>query len=483
MFQLDGTREARIYSSRLFDVYLKYIDKKYPDIDSGHLLEAAGIERYEIIDPDHWFTQKQFDAFYEKGVELTGDAQLARESGRYLASGDGFGFLKRWSLGLLTPSAMCSFVEKAGNFFSRSLEYQSKKIGKNSVEVRVKEKTGACESRHQCEQRIGFFEAAIRMCNNQLVRIEHPECLFRNGDVCRYLITWKKPFYLRLKQVSRYAVLAAPIISILLSFVFPFSTVALIFLLSLLVILPAELTALFLENRELHSRLADLKDTTDELFEQSEINYNNSLMTYEIGAAITKQTSNDNVLNKFVEILNFRLNFDRGMILLAGGNGDGPRLEYIDGFGYSEEQYGMLQRASFRLDNPDSKGVFVVSYRKQKPFLINDVNNIEDDLSSRSLKIARMLGTRSFICCPILYERRSLGVLAVDNIQSKKPLAERDKNLLMGFAHMIGISLNNAELIEIKEKQFKSLLQTLAASIDARDPLTAGHSQQVTEYA
>ncbi|MFW6055216.1 MAG: HD domain-containing phosphohydrolase, partial [Thermodesulfobacteriota bacterium] len=268
-----------------------------------------------------------------------------------------------------------------------------------------------------------------------------------------------------------------------LSLFLPLETAAAVFVLALLVIFPGELTALFFENRELHSRLADLKDTTDELFEQSEINYNNSLMTYEIGAAITKQTSSDNVLNKLVEILNFRLNFDRGMILLAGGNGDGPRLKYVEGFGYSEEQYAMLQKATFRLDNPDSKGVFVVSYRKQKPFLINDVHKIKDDLSSRSLKVAQMLGTRSFICCPILYERRSLGVLAVDNIQSKKPLAERDKNLLMGFAHMIGISLNNAELIETKENQFKSLLQTLAASIDARDPLTAGHSQQVTEYA
>lgn len=250
-----------------------------------------------------------------------------------------------------------------------------------------------------------------------------------------------------------------------------------------LAVLSAGGLALVIENRELQSKLFELRDTADESLLESEINYNNALMTYEIGAAITKQTSSEDVLHKLVEILNYRLDFDRGMILLASGNGEGPRLQFTEGFGYSRQQSEMLGRASFRLDNPESRGIFVVAYREQRPFLIDNVHEIEGTLSPRSLEFAKRLGVHSFICCPILYERRSLGVLAVDNIQSKKPLAERDRNLLMGVAHLIGISLHNVELMEMKEAQFKSLLKTLAASIDARDPLTAGHSQQVTEYA
>lgn len=53
----------------------------------------------------------------------------------------------------------------------------------------------------------------------------------------------------------------------------------------------------------------------------------------------------------------------------------------------------------------------------------------------------------------------------------------------MGIASAIGIALKTAELFEDKEKQFQSTLQVLASSIDARDPLTAGHSEKVTEYA
>ena len=46
-----------------------------------------------------------------------------------------------------------------------------------------------------------------------------------------------------------------------------------------------------------------------------------------------------------------------------------------------------------------------------------------------------------------------------------------------------GICIRNAELLEARERQFRSLLATLAASIDARDPLTAGHSERVTEFS
>ena len=53
----------------------------------------------------------------------------------------------------------------------------------------------------------------------------------------------------------------------------------------------------------------------------------------------------------------------------------------------------------------------------------------------------------------------------------------------MGIANQIGISIHNAKLIDARFKQFQSILQVLAATTDARDPITAGHSEKVTEYA
>ena len=56
-------------------------------------------------------------------------------------------------------------------------------------------------------------------------------------------------------------------------------------------------------------------------------------------------------------------------------------------------------------------------------------------------------------------------------------------SLLQGIASVIGIAIKNAQLLEAREKQFQSILKVLASSIDARDPLTSGHSEKVTEYA
>ena len=76
----------------------------------------------------------------------------------------------------------------------------------------------------------------------------------------------------------------------------------------------------------------------------------------------------------------------------------------------------------------------------------------------------------------------SIGDLAVDNVKTKRPLVETDRSLLIGVAAVVGISLRNEQLLISKDRQFRSILHGLAASIDARDPLTRGHSEKVTEY-
>jgi len=164
-------------------------------------------------------------------------------------------------------------------------------------------------------------------------------------------------------------------------------------------------------------------------------------------------------------------------------NQDKTGLTFREGFGYTDEQLNLLKNTNFHLDRPESRGVFAVSFREHKPFLINDIDEIKEDLSPRSLEFAKKMGTKSFICCPIIYEEESLGILAVDNLKTKRPLVQSDINLLMGIAPEIGVSIHNAMLIDARERQFKSILQVLASSIDARDPLTAGHSEKVTEYA
>ncbi|NTV13168.1 MAG: GAF domain-containing protein [Desulfobulbaceae bacterium] len=60
---------------------------------------------------------------------------------------------------------------------------------------------------------------------------------------------------------------------------------------------------------------------------------------------------------------------------------------------------------------------------------------------------------------------------------------EQDICIMDGLASIVSIAINNALMLAEQEKQFQSLVEVMAASIDAKDPLTAGHSAQVSEYA
>ncbi len=58
-----------------------------------------------------------------------------------------------------------------------------------------------------------------------------------------------------------------------------------------------------------------------------------------------------------------------------------------------------------------------------------------------------------------------------------------DEELLTAIAVLSASQIENAQLYEEQRKTFDSFVETLASTIDARDPLTAGHSKRTTMYA
>ena len=236
------------------------------------------------------------------------------------------------------------------------------------------------------------------------------------------------------------------------------------------------------EIKLLRNSIKHLHDTSDELINQVNLNYENSLMINEIGQALSKENDLEGILSKVINVLENRLDYDRGLILLA--NSSNTRLISKAGYGYELDELSKFMMSSgFHLDRESSRGVFVSCFKNQAPYLINKIDEIKDDLSSRSLDFAKRMGVKSFICCPIVYEGESMGVLAVDNIKTKKSLVQTDINVLMGIAPQIAVGIHNIRLVEARLKQFQSILLALVASTEARDPITAGHSLKVTDYS
>lgn len=474
--------EAPLYNSRITNTYLKLLRLRYPHVDIGELLRHAGIVLHQVEDEGHWFTQRQVNLFHEKLAELTRNPHIAREAGLFSASPEALGGIGRYILGLVSPERAYALAGKFTTKFTRSCTAESRMLSPTSVEVLITPRPGVREEPFQCQNRTGYLESIARHFNYDLPHIEHPECIFDGGARCRYIVTWRAS-KARLVRRGRLAIAALLLLALVFSAagLLPVTPLRLVeggaALLALLTVAVA-----LLENRELKAAVARLEDSSDELVDQINVNYQNAMMVNEIGQTLAKERNIDDILEGVVDVLERRLDFDRGVILLA--NPEKTRLLVRTGYGYPEKIMEQLRGDNgFHLDRPESRGVFVVCYREQRALLVNDIAEVERDFSRRSLEFARASGTKSFICCPISYEEEPLGVLAVDNYRSKRPLLERDVNLLMGIAPQIAICMHNARLTEGRVQQFQSIIQALVASTEARDPVTAGHSQKVTEYA
>jgi HD-GYP domain-containing protein (c-di-GMP phosphodiesterase class II)/Tfp pilus assembly protein PilZ len=472
---------APLYNSRIIDTYIKLIKSRYSFVDINVLLHSAGMKPYEVADQSHWFTQEQVDRFYASTVKMTGNEHIAREAGRYAASPDAIGVMRQYVLGFVGPANAFEIISKVTSNFTRSSRFESRKISANSVEIIVTPIEGVTERPFQCENRIGFLEAVVMVYGHKPPRIEHTQCIFHGADSCSYIITWESSRSLLYKKIGIATTVLCGGVSLALALLGHWTLLEHLMHLFLPFILLMAIIVAISENKELKASLEISNETSDKLIEQIDSNYNNALMTNEIGQILSSCTHSEEILALVIKIMQLRLDYDRGLVFLA--NPDESKLILQAGYGYSPEHRDMLDSVSFHLDRPQSKGVFVVSFREQRPFLVNDLNEIEENLSTRSLAFAKKIGTLSFICCPIISEGRSIGVLAVDNVQTKRTLVESDISRMMGIASVIGISIRNVELIEAKVRQFNSVLQVLAASIDARDSMTSGHSEMVTEYS
>lgn len=468
------------YNSRIIDIYVQLINQRYPDVNLAEILEYAGMKPYQIADQGHWFSQDQVDRFYTKLVQLTDNSAIAREAGRFAATTETGNIFRRYIIGLLGPANAYMILEKASPHLTRSTDYKSRKISSTCIEVTVTPRSGITEKKYQCDNRIGILEAISLIFHHKLPLVEHPECMFDGGKKCRYVLSWEKTSR---NQLKRFRAVFALLITIgtAVSFLIDPGTALRWVLPAALVSGAGIMAATFkYEAAKLTQSLKDFQHSTEELILQTKINYNNTLLAHEVGQATNKYMDITTILQKVLSISEKRLDYDRGMIMLA--NEDRSLLVYRAGFGYSEDELALLRRTRFHLDRPQSRGVFVVSFREKKPFLVNDIDTIQDALSPKSLDFMRSVKTQAFICCPIIGDNQCLGILAVDNKQSKRPLLQSDMSMLMGISSVVGISIQNARLIEGREQQFQSILKVLASSIDARDYLTAGHSEKVTEY-
>jgi len=450
--------DTPLYNIRIQKIYVEYISKHYPEVETASLLEYAGITPYQLEDEGHWITQDQADRFNEIIVRKTGNSNIAREVGHYSVLSKAGLPIQQYALGFITPATAYGVIEKLYHQVSRAITVTTNRLDNTRVEVTVTPKEGIVEKPYQCENRMGTFEGVAKMFTNELAKIDHSTCIHKGDSNCTYIISWRQTPSFVWKRIRNYTILLSIIACLGLFFILPALYWAILLPSCSLLTTAIYAYSEHLEKEELHSKLKSDSEVASDLLEQTNARYNNALLVQEIGQGTSSILNIGQLLDFIMETLQSRLDFDRGTIMLA--NEDRTHLVYMAGYGYKRELEEFIKQTTFHLDKSGSVGPLVTTFKKQTPFLIDDVREISGKITQKTLEFIKMLDIKSFICVPIIYEGKSEGVLAVESFKERKKFSQSDINLLMGIAPQIGISINNAKTyqqIRDSEERFRAL--------------------------
>jgi len=460
---------AELYNSRIIKTYLEYLEKYHPDIDSDELLDYAGMARYEVEDHAHWFGQHHVDRFHEILVEKTGKQDIARLAGRYTVSAEGLGAIKQYTLGLLKLSTVYKLLERINPLLSRGALVKTTKLKSNKVEITAIPAPGVVEKPYQCQNRLGTLESMAHFFTGAYPQVEHPRCVHRGDEECHYVITWVMPPSRFWHLLRNYFLLIGTALLGILFFIVPRADWLLIPPLYLVATMALSLYASHLEKRELTRTISVQGDAANYLLEETNMRYNNSLILQEIGQTTATCLDIDTILDAVMETMEKRLDFDRGVIWLA--DDERRQLVYRAGFGFSPELDLLLRNHENFPDlgindvPPPSPDVTTTVFSTQDPFFIEDVHAMDQRfLSKITREMITKLDVRSLICVPLVYERESLGVLAVNTVRHKRRLTKSDMNMLMGIASHMAISIANAlsfEKLQASENKYRTIIDLM----------------------
>ena len=114
--------------------------------------------------------------------------------------------------------------------------------------------------------------------------------------------------------------------------------------------------------------------------------------------------------------------------------------------------------------------------------LINDVKN--DARFNEGYDKKTGFKTRNILAFPLFDSLGELiGVIEVINKLNNEDFKPEDIQVLQILSQSIAMALENSFLIREQKLQFKSVLEVLASTIDAKDHLTSGHSIRVKDFA
>ncbi|MFN7181308.1 MAG: GAF and HD-GYP domain-containing protein [Planctomycetota bacterium] len=115
--------------------------------------------------------------------------------------------------------------------------------------------------------------------------------------------------------------------------------------------------------------------------------------------------------------------------------------------------------------------------------LVNIKNVYKDERFLTSTDKKLHFKTKNMLCVPLLsIKNEILGVLQILN-KKKGHFLKREEKIAQVLGETLSSILENFNLHQENERMLKSTIKALSSAIDARDPVTKGHSERVSKLA
>ncbi len=108
---------------------------------------------------------------------------------------------------------------------------------------------------------------------------------------------------------------------------------------------------------------------------------------------------------------------------------------------------------------------------------------VVDKNDPRLAKTAARDEIASAITAPVIYKDEVIGVINLNRRGTGEPFSTENLNVVTSFAGQLAVAIENARLYDDLEDTFIGTISALAAAVDAKDPHTYGHSNEVTDHA
>jgi len=449
-----STTSGALYNSRLLKFCDNYAREKYALLSLESVYQAAGIRKYEIDDPGHWFTQDQCDKYYFSLMDMCGSPEFAREAGRYVIRSKEMWVVRQFILGMVSPAAFFSTIERNYCKVSRGVHATAHLTGKESAEMVCRPAPGAAVKSYQCDVCVGILEAVGLLFTNAFAHVKHTECIHKGGEVCRFEVTWSAaPSVVWRRMRNRVFAVGAPLsIGMVVIFRTPFSLLLSCSL--FLMVACLEFVAHHKREEELLNIIQAQGHYAGDLAEDDNIRNRHSLLIKSISQEAAMTDSQEGGAQGVISVMSRHLDYDRIALFFY----DGKQLRLASQVGYTPSQVSHFKESGGLLcrTEPMSR----VLWNKEN-IVVNGVKGFSET-TLFGPDFPDVQGMESLLVVPVSMEGRIAGALIAANLHGKRALTQGDLSLLIGVATQVGLSIDNVgkrrELAE-RERRYRKQVQ------------------------